>query len=110
MIQLIKRLFAKPEKPAPMFQENDKIRFVSDRPATGARVAWIEGISNVGIGDYVSITADSWLFYDSETEDKVFFTVSTNWMPREGSLDAPPGCLVWFEKKHLQKMKYLLYK
>jgi len=97
-------------EPKPMFKQGDKIRIVTKKPATPAIIARIEGFSNVGIGDYCSITSDSYLFYDSETKDRIFFRVSTNYLPRVGSLEAPHGSIVYFEKEHFNKLHYVFYK
>ena len=103
------RLFKKP-KPKPLFDDGDKIRIVTDKAATGAKVAKIEGVSNVGIGDYCSITSDSYLFFDSETSDKIFFRVSTNYLPRCRSVEAPHGAIIYFEKERFNKLHYVVYK
>ena len=108
MIQAIKNLFRKAEPIQNTLPKDSRIRIVATSQNIPARLC--EPTQQHDIGDYISITADSWLFYDGETKDNIFFRVSTNWNPRFNTREAPNGAVVYFSKDVFQRMKYLLYR
>ena len=106
-LKALKRILTKKPTYTNMFKEGDKITLLDQG---GARMAHIEGVTELGLGDYCTITVDSWLFYESETIDRAFFKVSTNWLPRFNTREVPNGTIVYIEKEVLKKMHYGLHR